>query len=99
MGRHTFRISRRVGFVSTIILALGMFAYSQNARAVIILPGQSLVPAGTGAFVGSLLGDTGPETFTGTDIFSNIVFLGSMDSRVYRDTGLRGTRFHLPVFK
>ena len=87
MRRHTIRDFRDVRFLWMIVIALGIVGLSRVATAVIINPSQSLSPVGSGAFTGSLANDTGSESFSGTDIFNNVVFFGLIDSRVYVDSG------------
>jgi len=39
------------------------------------------------SYGGPLVIDTGPVPFTGTDIFNDVAFTGSLDTKVYADTG------------
>jgi hypothetical protein len=69
-----------------IALGLGGLLFAPTAKAVLILPGQSLPPLGTGGFSGSVI-DTATTPFVGKDILNNIAFTGVLSSQVVREAG------------
>jgi len=73
---------------AAIIAAVMLFVlgFGANARAVIILPGQTLPTTGVIAPGGPLVLNTGPVPFVGTDFFNNIHFTGDLDTQVYADS-------------
>ena len=95
MGMHIARTSddkavRRARWVKLAAVAIGFTAgvagLARNAHAVIIVAGQAATPTGSGTFSGTLLNDTGAENFVGTGVGGGIVFLGTFDSQVYKDS-------------
>jgi hypothetical protein len=85
MGMQIARISRAARINLIAAVAAGAFALAGSARAVVILPSQSLTPTGSGTITGSQDADTGAEAFSGQDTFHNVVFSGSIDSKVFTD--------------
>jgi hypothetical protein len=77
------------GRKAVIIAAVGLIAgsFGSNAKAVIITPGQSLSTTGVTSVGGALLLDTGNVPFAGVNSLSQVVFTGTLDSKVYLDTG------------
>lgn len=79
MERNTSKYSLIKRIAAAIALAVGGSLLAPSAKAVVILPGQSLVPAGTGVFGGAPLynvttPDNAPGSFTGTvtsQVYSN----------------------------
>jgi hypothetical protein len=69
-----------------IALGLGGLLFAPAAQAVVILPGQSLAPAGTGGFSGVAI-DSESTPFVGKDVLNNIAFTGVLSSAVYREAG------------
>jgi hypothetical protein len=69
-----------------IALGLGGIMFTPAAKAVIIAPGQSLVPAGTGGFSGTLV-DSATTPFIGKDILNNVAFTGILQSQVFQEAG------------
>jgi hypothetical protein len=86
MGMHIAGNSPAIKLATIVSLMLGLAVSARKASAVIIVPGQALTPVGSGAFVGTLLADTGPETFQGVNGSNAVVFFGQVDSQVYRDS-------------
>jgi PEP-CTERM motif len=71
---------------AVIALAFGGALFSPTAKAVVILPGQLLVPTGTGAFSGTKIADV-TTPFTGLAPGDVVSFTGSLESQVYREVG------------
>jgi hypothetical protein len=71
---------------AVIALAFGGTLFSPSAKAVVITPGQLLVPTGTGIFSGTKIDDV-TTAFTGKDTGNNVSFTGSLESQVYREAG------------
>jgi hypothetical protein len=81
------RLSRGLSVTSLAVFGLGVIGFVAGAKAVIILPGQALPTTGVTSFAGPKVADSGLVPFTGTDIASNIVFTGLLDTQVYADAG------------
>jgi PEP-CTERM motif len=86
MERKIVTSPQTKGLTAVIALTLGGALLAPSANAVVILPGQSLAPNGSGAFSGTKIDDV-TTPFVGKDILNNIVFTGSLESQVYRESG------------
>ncbi len=88
MSQKILQILNNRKILALTIAVGGIFCgLSTPVMAVIILPGQSGVPT-TGAisFGGTLLLDTGPQSFTGNYVPpGDIAFTGLLDTKVYSD--------------
>lgn len=86
MEMHKARFARGASFSSIIALVAGALGFSTNAKAVVILPGQTLTPSGTEtlATTGAPV-DSGPTPFTGLDASNDVVFTGTITSEVAVD--------------
>jgi MYXO-CTERM domain-containing protein len=87
MEMHKARLfAGGAGFSSIIALFAGTVGFSTMARAVVILPGQTLTPTGTEflVYTGTPV-NSGPTAFTGTDASNDVVFTGTISSTVLVD--------------
>jgi hypothetical protein len=85
MSEKKIKVLSGSGAVGAAIATMAL-TFAQTAFGVIINPGQTLPTTGGTSVGGALLLDTTPVPFVGKDIHSNIVFTGSIDSKVYADT-------------
>lgn len=90
MEMQIARISRAASsgtkLSALLTVMLGIAGWSQVAKGVVILPGTLGTPTGSGGFTGTLLADTGSENFTGLGVGGGVVFLGTFDAQVYKDS-------------
>jgi hypothetical protein len=86
MERKLVTKSLSLKLTAGIALGLGGLMFAPTAKAVLILPGQTLIPAGTGGFAGTQV-DAASTPFVGKDILNTVVFTGTLMSQVYREAG------------
>jgi len=93
MSHKTFQVFKDPNKV--LLAAIGLIAWASTdvAKAVIILPGQTLPSTGVTATPGPLVFDTGNVPFTGTDALNNVAFTGLLDTKVIADAGTGGLDF------
>jgi PEP-CTERM motif len=86
MERKTVTNSQFKKVTAVIALATGGLLLAPTAKAVVIVPGQSLTPTGTAIVTGTQV-FTSTTPFTAMDILSNIAFTGSLTSTVELEPG------------
>jgi PEP-CTERM motif len=86
METERVKRSTSLNFAGVALMALGILGLAAGAGATVILPGQSLPTTGSGGFIGVSDSSALTNPFTGTDIFSNVVFSGTMLSQVFTDS-------------